>query len=101
MNAEVDRYGRKERTGRPGDPLPVEDVPGRIEYEDIVGAVAVEVGRQRRGVGGRGELARVNQDSIAIAQEHRDALGAPIARSSLPSPLKSAARGRAEVRQER
>ena len=48
--AGIDRDGRLEGAGLPGDALAVEDVAGPVDDQDIVGAVAVDVGHQGRGV---------------------------------------------------
>ena len=48
--------GGSKRAGLPGNALAIEDVPGRIDDQDIVGAVAVDVGHQRRGVRGVANL---------------------------------------------
>ena len=93
----VDRDGGIEGAGLPGDALAIEDVPGPVDHQDIVGAVAVDVGHQGRGMRGGGELAGVGERAVAVAQQHRELCrGHPhyvsgTARSSRPSPLKSPA----------
>ena len=54
--AGVDGDGRLEGAGLAGDALAIEDVAGAVDDQDIVGAVAVDVGHQRGGMRGGGEL---------------------------------------------
>ena len=70
-SAGIDRDGGLEGAGLPGDALAIEDVAGAVDDQDIVGAVAVDVGHQRRGVGGRGELAGGREGAVAVAQQDR------------------------------
>ena len=44
--------GGSKRAGLAGDALAIEDVAGAIDHQDVVGAVAVDVGHQRVGTGG-------------------------------------------------
>ena len=69
--AGVDRDGGLEGAGLPGDALAIEDVAGPVDDQDIVGAVAVDVGHQGRGMRSRGELAGVGERAVAVAQQHR------------------------------
>ena len=69
--AGVDRDGRLERAGLAGDALAIEDVPGPVDDQDIVGAVAVDVGDQGRGMRSGGELAGAGKRAVAVAQQHR------------------------------
>ncbi len=71
----VDRDGRLEGAGLAGDALAIEDIAGPVDDQDIVGAVAVDVGDQGRGMRGRGELAGVNERAVAVAQQHRHVVG--------------------------
>ena len=48
--AGVDRDGGLEGAGLAGDALAIEDVAGAIDDQDIVGAVAGDVGHQGRGM---------------------------------------------------
>ena len=91
--AGVDRDGREKRTGLAGDALAIEDVAVAVDDQDIVGAVAVDVGHQRRGMRGGGELSGVDERPVALAQQHRDrvASASATARSRWPSPVKSPA----------
>ena len=57
-SAGVDRDGRLEGAGLAGDALAIEDVAGAVDDQDIVGAVAVDVGHQRSGIGRRRRPAR-------------------------------------------
>ncbi len=50
-------------------------LPGAVDDQDIVGAVAVDVGHQRRGMRGGGELAGVDERAVAVAQQHRHRVG--------------------------
>ena len=49
--------GGSKRAGLPGDALAIEDVAGPVDDQDIVGAVAVDVGHQGRGMRSGDELA--------------------------------------------
>ena len=69
--AGVDRDGRLEGAGLPGDALAIEDVAGPVDDQDIVGAVAVDVGHQGRGLRGGGELSGGDERAVAVAQQHR------------------------------
>ena len=93
--------GGSKRAGLAGDALAIEDVPGPVDDQDIVGAVAVDVGHQGRGMRGRGELAGVGERAVAVAQQHRDVVGTVRWRRPgrvRPSPLKSPATMRDWVR---
>ena len=73
--AGVDRDGGLEGAGLPGDALAIEDIPGAVDDQDIVGAVAVDVGHQGRGMRSRGELAGVRERAVAVAQQDRHVVG--------------------------
>ena len=44
--------------GLAGDALAIEDIPGAVDDQDIGGAIAIDVGHQRRGLRGGGKLGR-------------------------------------------
>ena len=69
--AGVDRDGGLEAAGLPGDALAVEDVAGPVDDQHIVGAVAVDVGDQGRGMRRRDELSGIGERAVAVAQQHR------------------------------
>jgi hypothetical protein len=70
--AGVDRDGGLEGAGLSGYGLSVEDVSGAVDDQDIVGAVAVDVGDQGRGMRSCGELSRIGERAVAVAQQDRD-----------------------------
>lgn len=49
----IDRHGRLKAAWLPGQSLSVKDVPGRIDHEHVVGAVAVQVRDEGGSVEGR------------------------------------------------
>ena len=67
----IDRDGRLEGAGLAGDALAIEDVPGAIDDQDIVGAVAGDVGYQGRGMKSGGRLAGAGKGTATVAQQHR------------------------------
>lgn len=68
----IDRDGGLEGAGLPGDALAVEDVTRPVDDQHILGAVAVDVGDQGRGMRRRGELSGSGERAVAVAQQHRD-----------------------------
>jgi len=71
----MDRDGGLEGAGLPGDALAVEDVTRPVDDQHILGAVAVDVGDQGRGMRRRGELSGSGERAVAVAQEDRHVVG--------------------------
>ena len=71
----MDRDGGLEGAGLPGDALAVEDVTRPVDDQHILGAVAVDVGDQGRGMKRRGELSGNGERAVAVAQEDRHVVG--------------------------
>ena len=46
--------------------------PAAVDDQDVVGAVAIDVGHQRRGLRGGGEPAGVGERAPAASHEHRE-----------------------------
>ena len=73
--ARVDGDGRIEGAGLSRNPLAIKDIAGAVHDQNVISAVAVDVGHHGRGLRGRGELARVHECTVAFTQEHRDGIG--------------------------
>ena len=71
-NAGVDRDGRLEGAGLAGDALAIEDVAGPVDDQHIVGAVAVDVGHQRRVAADEVDDAGLCERAVAVVQLHHD-----------------------------
>ena len=56
----------------PGDALAIEDISVPIDDQDIVGAIAVDIGHEGCGMRGGDELAWVHEGAVAEAQQHGD-----------------------------
>ena len=67
----IDRDGRLEAAGLPGDAVAEKDVPGAIDDKDIVGAVAGDVGYQGRGMRSGGRLAGAGKGTATVVQQQR------------------------------
>ena len=70
----VDCDGRQEGAGLAGDALAIEDVPVAVDDQDIIGAIAVDVGDHGRVITGVGNIAGVSKRPVAVAQQDRHVL---------------------------
>jgi hypothetical protein len=54
--------------------LPIEDITGAVDDQDIVGGIAGDVGHQGRGIRSGGELSGAHEGAVPDAQQHQHAV---------------------------
>ncbi len=71
----IDRDGRLEAAGLAGAALAIEDIPAGVDDQDIVGAIAGDIGDQGRVIAGEIEHRGSKKRAVAVAQQHLHVAG--------------------------